>query len=78
MALRGWLDFGGLLMAQGGRSGVYPLPPFYGNIDYGARVREAWGDEWLIKEVVYKFSNGRIFRDSTPNGGPYTGTAGNG
>ena len=65
-------------MAQGGRSGVYPLPPFYTTIDYGARVREAWGDEWLIKEKVYIFSNGRFFRDSAENGGPYTGTSGNG
>ena len=60
------------------RSGVYPLPPVYSTIDYGARVREAWGDEWMIKEIVYRFPNGRIFRDSTPDGGPYTGTSGNG
>ena len=61
-------------MSNFGTSKVYRLPPFFSNIDYGARVREAWGDEWLIKEKVYIFSNGRVFRDSAPNGGPYTGT----
>lgn len=61
-------------MSNAGTGKVYRLPPFWSVQDYGAKVREAWGDEWLIKEKVYIFSNGRFFRDSTPNGGPYTGT----
>jgi hypothetical protein len=41
-------------------------------------VRQAWGDEWHKKEVVYDFSNGRKFKDPGASGGPYTGTDGNG
>lgn len=40
-------------------------------IDYGNNVRRIWGVEWAQKDIVYRFSNGRIFRDSAPNGGPY-------
>ena len=51
------------------------LPPTSRTFDLAALVRKAWGDEWLKKEVVYEFSNGRKFEDSGVNGGPYTGTA---
>ena len=57
------------------RSGVPPLPPITRSIDYGALVRKAWGDEWLKKDTAYKFSNGRKFDVSEPQGGPYTGTS---
>lgn len=57
-------------------NGVYKLPPVYSQIDYSALVREAWGDEWLKKDIVYRYPNGRIFYDSIPLGGPYSGTHG--
>lgn len=57
------------------RSGVPPLPPFTRTVDYGALVRQVWGDDWLKKDVAYEFSSGRKFAVSEPNGGPYTGTA---
>jgi hypothetical protein len=56
-------------------NGVYKLPPFFAQIDYGAQVREAWGDEWLKKEIVYRWPNGRTFWDSIPFG-IYSGTNG--
>ena len=40
-------------------------------IDYGNIVRRAWGADWAKRDVVYKFSNGRQFRDSFTQGGPY-------
>lgn len=40
-------------------------------LDYGALVRELWGEEWGKKEVVYEFSNGRKFEDSGDNHGIY-------
>ena len=58
-------------MAQGS---VPTKPPTFREIDYGARVRNAWGDEWHKKDVAYQFSNGRKFVDPGANGGPYTGT----
>ena len=48
---------------------VYPVT--YQIIDYGNLVRRAWGAEWSQRDVVYKFSNNRVFRDSTVDGGPY-------
>lgn len=57
------------------RSGIPKLPPQTRQIDYGALVRQAWGDDWLKKDVAYEFSNGRKFAASEPQGGPYTGTA---
>ena len=57
------------------RGQVPTLPPVTRTISFGALVREAWGDKWLEREVVYKFSNGREFRDSFTSGGPYTGTS---
>ena len=63
-------------MAQ--RGGVPTKPPTFSIIDWGARVRQAWGDSWHKKDVQYKFSNGREFLDPAPNGGPYNGTSGNG
>ena len=41
-------------------------------------VRQAWGDAWLQRETAFEFSNGRRFIDPGANGGPYTGTSGNG
>lgn len=57
------------------RSGVPPLPPYTRVINFSAKVKEAWGDEWGRKDISYEFSNGRIFRASEPQGGPYTGTS---
>lgn len=57
------------------RGGVPTLPPATRVISFSALVKQAWGDEWGKKDVVYEFSNGRKFSDSAPNGGPYTGTA---
>lgn len=55
-------------------SGVPTNKPNTSTMDWGALVREAWGDQWLQREYVYQFSNGRKFYDSGVNGGPYTGT----
>lgn len=57
------------------KSGVPTLPPATRTRDWGAMVREAWGDAWAKKDVAYEFSNGRKFLDPAPNGGPYTGTS---
>ena len=46
-------------------------PPNFRTIDYGALVRNAWGDEWHKKEVVYEFGT-RKFVDSGSSGGPYS------
>ncbi len=51
---------------------VYPVSKR--TIDYGNMVRRVWGAEWSKRDVVYQFSNGRVFCDSSINGGPYTGT----
>jgi hypothetical protein len=48
---------------------VYPVTN--SKIDYANNVRRIWGVEWAQRDIVYKFSNGRIFRDSAANGGPY-------
>ncbi len=39
-------------------------------IDWGTQVRNAWGDEWLKKEVIYRFSNGKEYlsTDASENG----------
>jgi hypothetical protein len=60
------------------RGGVPTKPPVFRTLDWGALVRNAWGDEWLKKETVYEFGNGRKFVDPGASGGPYTGTSGNG
>ena len=57
------------------RSGVPSLPPIKRTIDFGAVVRQIWGDEWGKKDTAYEFSNGRKFQASEPQGGPYTGTS---
>lgn len=49
-------------------------PPSTRTLDWGAKVRQAWGDQWHEKEIAYEMSNGRKFKDPAPNGGPYTGT----
>lgn len=56
------------------RSQVPTTPPITRTVDYGALVRKAWGDSWHVPDTVYVFSNGRVFKDSGANGGPYTGT----
>lgn len=40
-------------------------------IDWGAMARDAWGDQWSVPEIVYEFSNGRIFQDTGPTHGIY-------
>ena len=57
------------------RGDVPTEPPVTRVLDWGAIVREIWGDEWMKKDIVYRFSNGRVFRDSAENGGPYSGTS---
>ena len=41
-------------------------------IDYAALVRKALGEDYNKPEVVYEFSNGKTFKDSGSNGGPYS------
>ena len=60
------------------RSGIPTTPPIFRTLDWGAMVRNAWGDEWLKKDTAYEFSTGRKFQDPGSAGGPYTGTSGNG
>lgn len=48
---------------------VYPVTN--SKVDYANNVRRIWGAEWSQRDVVYRFSNGRIFRDSFTQGGPY-------
>lgn len=40
-------------------------------LNWGALVREAWGAEYNVPDVVYKFSNGREFKDSGEHHGIY-------
>lgn len=44
------------------------------SLDWGALVREAWGDEWGVPDVVYEWSNGRRFFDSGAQAGIYDPT----
>ena len=46
-------------------------PVSHQTIDYGNIVRRSWGTEWSKRDIVYRFSNERIFRDSFTQGGPY-------
>lgn len=51
-------------------------PPITRTVDYGAMVRKAWGDQFHVPDVAYRFSNNRTFNDPAPNGGVYgTNTA---
>lgn len=59
------------------RGEVPTTPPTFTQRDWGAMVRQAWGDAWHQREVGYSFSNGRKFFDPGGNGGPYTGEDGN-
>lgn len=43
---------------------VPTTPPKTKSVDWGAQVRQIWGDEWHKDDVVYKFSNGREFKSS--------------
>ncbi len=56
-------------------SGVVTTKPTTVTYDWGALVREAWGDAFLQREYVYRFSNDRKFYDSGISGGPYTGSS---
>lgn len=60
------------------RGGVPTKKPNTSTKNWGAMVRNAWQDDWHKKETAYEFSNGRKFEDPAQNGGPYTGTSGNG
>lgn len=55
-------------------NGIPTDPPQTSTRDWAAMVRKVWGDDWLKRETVYVFSNGRKFEDSGPNKGIYTGT----
>jgi hypothetical protein len=48
---------------------VYPVTT--SKHDYAGIVRREWGAEWSKRDIVYEFSNKRIFRDSFTQGGPY-------
>lgn len=60
------------------RGGVPTLPPITRTLDYGALVKKAWGQQWGVPDIAYRFSNNRTFNDSGPTNGPYSGTGGNG
>ena len=60
------------------RGSVPTKPPVFRTLDWGALVRNAWGDDFLKKDTAYQFGNGRKFQDPGSSGGPYTGTSGNG
>ena len=60
------------------RGGVPTKPPTFSTINWGAYVRKSWGEDWHKPDVAYEFSNKRKFNDPGANGGPYTGTSGNG
>jgi len=51
--------------------GVPTDAPVTKTMDWEALVREAWGDDWHEKEVVYEFSGGakRKSTDETPGTG---------
>ena len=55
-------------------NGIPTNKPNTSTMDWGALVREAWGDDYLKREYCYQMSNGRKFYDSGPNGAFYTGT----
>ncbi len=58
------------------RGDVPTTPPITRTLDYGALVRKAWGDQFHVPDVAYRFSNGREFKDSGPTGAFYgTNTA---
>lgn len=59
------------------RSGVPTKPPSFRTLDWGALVRQAWGDEWMKKDPAYEFT-GKTYESPGASGGPYTGTSGNG
>lgn len=42
-------------------------------LNYGALVRELWGEEYTRSDVCYEFSNGREFlsSDRSPDSGIY-------
>ena len=63
------------LSPGGEMAGVHPArarAPTFKNVNWGAMVRQAWGDEWHKKEIAYEFSSGRKFNDSGAQGGPYS------
>ena len=45
--------------------------PVTQTLDLRSLAREAWGDDWHEKEVVYEFTGGRKFKstDETPSDG---------
>ena len=58
-------------------------PPIFRTLDWGAFVRQAWGDEFHKPDTAYEFIQRderftRRFNDPGSSGGPYTGTSGNG
>ena len=56
-------------------NGIPTDPPVIRKQDWGAIVREAWGDEFHKHEEVYKFSKGRAFLSSDyGTSGIYRGT----
>lgn len=39
-------------------------PPTTRTLDWASIVRKIWGDEYLKKEVVYEFSNGKKYEST--------------
>ena len=63
-------------MAQ---SGIPTKPPTFTTRDWGAWVRQLWGDDWHKREIAYKFDpdgSNRKFEDSGGASGIYAGTGG--
>lgn len=62
--------------------GIPTKPPTFREINWAGIVRAADGDDFHKPEIGYQFSVDsrfcRRFNDSGANGGPYTGTSGNG
>ena len=59
-----------------GDAKVPTTPPFESTRDWGAIVRESWGDEWLKHEIVYRMRGGRTFESSDyGTAGIYRGTS---
>jgi hypothetical protein len=51
-----------------------PNKPTTRTIDWTALVRKAWGDDYLKKEIVYEFSDGKKYQSTdSSTSGFYTG-----
>lgn len=51
--------------------GIPTKPPTFTTRNWGAMVRQSWGDSWHQPEIAYRMSNGRTFNDSGSQRGVY-------